>query len=425
MPHIKPFHAIRYDAESLNMAQIVSPPYDVISPELQNELYRRHSFNAVRLELPKEENGYEQAAERFSQWQAQNILLRDPQPGLYLYEQTYVNAHGVKTTRRGFFCLLELEEFEKGNVLPHERTLSGPKEDRLKILRAVRANLSPVFALYAGAPADITSRLEQVSVKTLVDVVGDHGERNVLRQCVDERSIEFVVSALQDAKIYIADGHHRYETALAYRDEMRRAFPGASPDAPWNFILVYLSDINDPALEIQPTHRLVHSLVNFQREEFERKLAEVFDVTHCESFEAGNTALQKKGSDTILFAYPDSPQLTMAVLKQDLNNEKLYGESVPSVLRDLSIEILHVIVLRNILGLTEAMQLKKLNLEYVHTLQEVKIALATGRFQFGAILNPTTLAQLRSAAEAKVVLPQKSTYFYPKLLSGLVFHRFE
>ena len=407
------------------MAQIVSPPYDVISPELQNDLYRRHSFNAVRLELPKEENGYELAAERFNQWQAQNILSRDAQSALYPYEQTFLNAHGATTTRKGFFCLLELEEFSKGDVLPHEKTLSGPKEDRLKILRAVRANLSPVFGLYAGASVNIASRLERASIKTLVDIVDDHGERNVLRQCTDAAAIEFVVSEIRNAKIYIADGHHRYETALAYRDEMRRAFPGAPQDAPWNYILIYLSDINDPALEIQPTHRLVHSLPRFDQRVFETKLTDVFDLNYYESIDAGIKELLKRSSDTLLLVYPDVSQVTLAMLKRDANIDALFGGSVPPLLRELSVEILHGLVLRNILGLTEEMQMKKMNLEYVHTLQEVKNALAAGHVQFGALLNPTTLAQLRGAAEAGLILPQKSTYFYPKLLSGLVFHRFE
>jgi len=424
MPVILPFRAIRYNADALNMAQIVSPPYDVIPPGLQSDLYRRHSFNAVRLELPKEENGYEQAAERFRAWQEQSILIRDSQPAIYPYEQTFLNARGIETTRRGFFCLLELEEFSKGNVLPHEKTLSGPKEDRLKILRAVRANLSPVFGLYAGAPTDVVSRLEQKS-QLLIDIVDDHGERNVLRRCTDTAAIESAYSALRNGKIYIADGHHRYETAIAYRDEMHRSFPDAPHDAPWNYILIYLGDINDAALDIQPTYRLVHSLPSFDRQIFEGKIADVFDLTYYEAIDTGAKELLKEGSDTLLFAYPGSTRVTLAKLKKIINKEVLFGESVPPLLRDLSVEILHVLVLRNIVGLTDEMQMKKTNLEYVHTLPEIKSALASGKVQFVAVLNPTTLAQLQGAAGAGVVLPQKSTYFYPKLLSGLVFYSFE
>ncbi len=421
MPEIKPFRAVRFDAGAFDMSHIICLPYDVISPDLQNELYRRHSFNAVRLELPKEENGYVLAAQRFRQWQEQGILLREHSPSLYVYEQTYRGIDGNDKTRSGFFCALALEEFSRGNILPHERTLSAPKEDRLKILRAVQANLSPVFGIYSGAKPMLAEHLRLYSGASLVDIYNERNERNVLFVCNNSDLVQTTCAQLSGAKIYIADGHHRYETALAYRDEMRREHPDAPPDAPWNYILTFLCDMNCEALEIQPTHRLLHSLPGFTRTHFEENLAQIFQLQSYHSIEEGHAALGSAGSESILFVYPDTTEVMLATLRNGQDVDALFGADVPQVLRSVSVEILHTLVLRNMLGMSDEMLRKKTNIEYVHTVTEVQESLFGGHFQAAAVLKPTTMEQLRQTADSGVVLPQKSTYFYPKLLSGLVF----
>ena len=254
MPEIHPFRAVRYDAGAFNMASIVSPPYDIISPDLQNELYRRHSFNAVRLELPKEENGYALAAERFRQWGCKAYSCVKRRRRCLLYErvsdaQVWRRPGGGSFAHwRGGMVAREHPPTRTDALRTKRRPLENPP-------RCPSQSQPRVRHLCRSLP-EIAGRLKNQSGTPLIDIVDDHNERQLLYRCTDDATIRFAAEQLKNAKIYIADAQHRYETALAYRDEMRAAHPDAPADAPWNFILAFLGDMNDDALEIQPTHQL-------------------------------------------------------------------------------------------------------------------------------------------------------------------------
>ena len=423
MPDLQTLAALRYNTSRAPIDAAVAPPYDVISPAEQDALLARDPLNIVRIELPREEQGrdkYESAAILFRQWIADGVLVRDDPPGFYIYDQEFTNAAGKRVTRHGFFAACRLEEFSRGNVLPHEKTLSGPKEDRLKLLRAVQANVSPIFALYLDPDDHVRRMLEHGATPAEYDFTDASGVRHIVRRATGGRVMDDVREAMLHRKAYIADGHHRYETALKYRDEMRAAHPDASPDAPWNFILMYLAAMEDPGMEIQATHRLLHTLPNFNRATLESSLKTLFKVETLETMDKGLAALQRAGSDGFLFAYPGSASCTLATLHGTVDRASALGSDIPAVLYDVSVTLLHRLVLRGILGISDDAQLRKENLEYVHTVDEVRDAMKGSKYQCAVLLNPTSMQQLQASAEAGVPMPQKSTYFYPKLLTGLV-----
>lgn len=424
MPDIQPFRALRYNSEKVRIDDVLAPPYDVISPQEQQALLARSPYNIVRIELPQGADHhahYDQAADLFKSWIAEGILERDMHEGFYLYDQEFT-SHGPRATRHGFFALCRLEEWSKGNILPHEHTLSGPKEDRLKLLRAVQANISPIFALYRDPELHLRKRMRGFAGDVLAEATDDDGVRHVLRAAGGSTMVEDVRSMMSHTKVFIADGHHRYETALNYRNEQRALHPDASPDAPWNFILMYFAAMEDEGMVIQPTHRLLHGIADFTRSALETNLRRQFNVTTFASMHEGMDALLQTGNTGLLFAYPGTKECTLASVQSDLNLVEAFGKEVPPVLHQMSVAILHQLVLKNMLGISDAAQLRKENLDYVHTVAEVQSGLEGGNVQCAVLLNPTTMEQLRASAEAGVPLPQKSTYFYPKLITGLVMY---
>jgi uncharacterized protein (DUF1015 family) len=420
MPTIRPFRALRYDQAKAPLASVVAPPYDVISPDQQNELYDLHPHNVVRLILGREADRYASAAATLESWLSERVLVRDAKPAIYLLHQTFTGPNGASITRKGFVALCRLEEFEKRVVLPHEKTLSKAKEDRFKLFQATNSNFSQVFSLYWDREKLVDAALNGSSRKPPTMEVAFEEVENRMWAIDDPAIVGEVVRIMADKQVLIADGHHRYETGLAYRDLMRSKTPGYTGEELFNDIMMFFCNLEDEGLVIYPTHRLVHSLPSFDRPALLKQLEPQFVVREMNSLSMLQTALASASTRSFGMVCADGEKFWMASLKPTLTAAQVVRDDMPNEVKELDVTLLHSVVLRDILGISAEAQEKKLNLDYVKVAEEAVTAVRSGKAQIAFILNATKLEEVRAAARAGHVMPQKSTYFYPKLLSGLV-----
>jgi uncharacterized protein (DUF1015 family) len=436
MAKIAPFRALRYSLDQIgDPAAVMAPPYYAISPSLQEDLYQRSPFNIVRLILGKtnpddnvEENRYSRAAADFNAWQKQGILTRDLEPSLYLYDQTYNLEDGSSVTRKGFIALSRLEDFSSGVVKPHEKTLTGPKTDRLLLIRACQANFSPIFSLYSDPSCALESLGQQFkNTPPALAVADDDGVRHALWPVDDPSFMTRVRDLLENKPLFIADGHHRYEAALNYRDEMRAAHPGFTGKEAFNYVLMYFANMEDQGMTIFPTHRVIHSLTTFSAEPFVQKLGDDFLITEEAIDVTDNSALAAlrqrlavagKGRRT-LGLYLGNGRFLSLTLKDEKRMDRLFDPRAPTALRTLDVSILHRLILEQNLGITVQAQEAQSNLLYCKGFSEPFIQVDRGEGQLAFLLNPTRMCEVRDVANAGAKMPQKSTYFYPKLISGL------
>jgi uncharacterized protein (DUF1015 family) len=427
MVMIRPFRPLRYNPALFpDLARVVAPPYDVISPNRRDELYERDPHNVIRLILNRDTDPYGSAAQHFSQWRAERLLVRERKPSLAFYVENFQLPDGTEHERAGILGAVRLEPFSAGNIRPHERTFARAKADRMHLLRAVRANLSAIFGLYAGHEAALESaRLWAAKKKPDLDLVDDSGERHRVWLITDERSIAAMAEGLRDAHAVIADGHHRYETALAYAEEQRAA--GADdPDAPHNFILMYLACMSDPGLVILPTHRVLRGVTGADPARIEELLRRHF---HLQQF-------TRQDSDAFLRALHDAPahgslgvalptdsKLIVATLLDPAVTDRYASHLAPSV-RGLDVAVLDTVVLRGLLGIDCSAEAQEGRLTYTHDDRDALQALDAGADAV-FFMKPPRMDDLLAVAGAGEVMPEKSTYFYPKLLTGLVFHPFD
>jgi uncharacterized protein (DUF1015 family) len=432
MADIAPLTPLRYDLSLLSasggLASVVAPPYDVIDEAQRAELAARSPYNVVKLILPEGEGDtkYANAAELFSAWRKEGVLVRDDQPAFYRYEQTFTPPGGGRArTRRGFLGLVKLVALDKGVVLPHERTLSGPKEDRLKLFRATRTNLSPGFMLYRDPAKALDAPLG--TAKVLADLETPDGVMHVLAKVTDKDAIRAIVEGVAKSSLLIADGHHRYETALRYGQETE-ARAATNPRPEHGHFMVFFANGDDPDLVVFPTHRHVHSLPRFGIEEAEKGAAALFDVAALPpgaSPEVYIDALAKAGKPALVMCAGDG-RASLLVLKPDVDLAKhpILGAKVPA-LRTTDVALLHMGILEPVLGITPEAQAAKTNIWYPQDAAAALRDLRGGKGQALFLMNGTPVAQVRAVAEAGEVMPQKSTFFYPKVLTGLCIHTLE
>ncbi|HEY6460495.1 MAG TPA: DUF1015 domain-containing protein [Polyangiaceae bacterium] len=435
MARVAPLTPLRYAAARLggDLGRVVAPPYDVISPEERIALESRDSHNVVRLILPRGEGDtkYAMAAELLAEWVGSGALERDAQPAFYRLEQTFVPPGAPPgtnpVTRRGFLGLVELVPYADRVVLPHERTLSGPKEDRWKLFCATRTNLSPGFMLYR----DPGSRLDEplASGEVVARFTALDGVEHVLSRVARPDAVKAIVEGVARSTLLIADGHHRYETALRYSQEVGQPASGALRFGEHRFFMTYLANGDDPGLVVFPTHRHVHSLASFS---FDRLLADAGDTFEATMLPAGAPVevllaeLTRAGAKApaLVAAVPDGRAALLTLRPgADLAAHPTLGKQ-PPVLRRTDVALLHAGLLERVLGITAAAQAAKTNLWYP---QDARAALAAvrGPEPRGDVLflmNATPVAQVRAVAEAGEVMPQKSTFFYPKVPTGLAIH---
>jgi uncharacterized protein (DUF1015 family) len=434
MAEIQAFRGYRYDLGQVGaLGDVVAPPYDVIDLSLQQALYDRSPYNVIRLILNKEEatdkegsDRYHRAARFLRDWQRDGILRQDSARSLYIYQQQF-EIEGHRFTRQGFMARVRLEHFGQGRIFPHEETLPGPKADRLRLFRATEMNLSPVFGLFPDEANDIAAMLDAAVKQSAPLEATDHlGVIHRLWPISDQHVSAQLTVFMGPKPTFIADGHHRYETGLQYLEERRAAHDPQAihPDGAVNFILMMLVGMSDPGLVILPTHRLVSGLPPFTSEQLQDLLSKYFRLEKISHGESGARSAWAR-----IEAAGDQALLGIGTVADDAWHIGHYtgGAEVMDHLasdhspdwRGLAVSLLHVLVLRKLLG--EKLG-KNPELSYVHLLREVNEAVATKKCQLAILVPPATMANVQQIAGNLEKMPPKSTYFYPKLLSGLVFN---
>ncbi|MCC9604271.1 DUF1015 domain-containing protein [Blastopirellula sp. JC732] len=437
MPQIQAIRGLRYDLGHVgSLSDVVAPPYDVIGPELQDELYKKHPANTVRLILNREEPGDDDAnnryarAERFLKtWIREGVLTQESDPAIYVYHQEF-EAEGNRYVRHGFMAGVKLVRFGEGNIYPHEETHSSAKADRLKLFNATKTNLSQIFGLYPD-PGNKTQKLldDYVMDKTPL-VATDHlGVVHRLWPITDLQIISQVSAAIADAPMYVADGHHRYETACNYKDQLAESGELTSVH-PANYVMTMLVSMSDQGMIVLPTHRLFRGLPAMSSDDLVAKLGEYFDVTlsgqgadQADTIWTDIATADNQGQ--IGFYCPVDNTWVMATINEA--GEAKMAEVAAEHSGDwqgLGVSILHRLVIETLLG---AKDLPKAN--YVHLVSEVEEGIEHGDpenggqpYPLAAVVMPATIDHIRSISEHGERMPAKSTYFYPKLLSGLVFN---
>jgi uncharacterized protein (DUF1015 family) len=440
MPTVAPLRGLRYDPKHVGtLSQVIAPPYDVIDAALQTKLYERHPANVIRLELNREEPGddertnkYSRAAKFLREWREQGVVMQEPAAALYVYHQEF-EVEGQKHVRRGVMARVRLERFGTGNIHPHEETMSGPKQDRLLLTRACRANLSQVFGLYPDPQGEVQAILDKaVAGQPPVEATDHLGVKSWMWPLVDEAVAAKVAGLMGPKPVFIADGHHRYETACNYRDEVAAAWAaehgGAAlpPDHPANFVLMMLVGMSDPGLVVLPTHRLFVQPSVASATELEAKLGECFS---CEAAGEGPaaadevwSAIDAEGDQGTLGLYTAGDrQWTLARITAagKARMDAVAADHGPAW-RSLGVSILHRLVIGDLLGAKEIP-----TPGYVHLVREVVEGLGGGKYPLAALVMPASVEDIRKVSETGERMPAKSTYFYPKLASGLVFNPLE
>ena len=420
MPEIIPFRGVFYNPALVHIDEVVAPPYDVISPEQQQKLYERNPYNVVRLILGREEDRYASAAKHLREWTERSILRRDAEPVLYALWQTFNVGNGKSVTRKGFIALCRLEEFEQRVILPHEKTLAKPREDRFRLFKATNSNFSQVFSLYSDPDHEVDSVLNGLAKSPPHSDVVFEDVQNRLWKVHDADAIGRIQRLMQSKQVLIADGHHRYETALAYRDLMRSQNPGHNGNELYNYVMMFFTNVDDDGLVIFPTHRVVHSLASFEPESLLQKLEDIFLLRECKDRESLMMALSASPVRSFGLAVREIQSLFLLSLKPTISVADIVADEMPREVKDLDVTVLHAAILRDVLGISAEAQELKRNLTYVREPSEACEMVSSGQAQLAFLMNPTRIDEVRRAAKAGHTMPQKSTYFYPKLLSGLV-----
>jgi uncharacterized protein (DUF1015 family) len=432
MADIRAFRAFRYDLGRVGtLGDVVAPPYDVIDADLQQALYDRSPFNVIRLILNKEqptdndnENRYTRAARHLRDWQSDGIIVQDSARSLYVYHQDF-EVEGKRFTRKGFMARVRLEPFGEGCIYPHEETMAGPKADRLKLFRATGMNLSQIFGLFPDKEGAVQQQLDASVGRSLPLEATDHlGVVSRLWPVTDQQVVSKVIGLMGPKPIFIADGHHRYETALQYLKERREAGEVRDGDAAPNFVLMMLVGMTDPGLVILPTHRLVSGLPNITAEKLRPVLEPHFELMHigrgdAAARETWETIEMDGGQNVLGFGTVEDGVWQTARFRSPESMSALAKEH-SAAWRDLGVSILHVAVLGKLLkGVFPAAQPA---CRYVHLLKEVTDAIDGRQCQLAVLVPPATMNHVEQIAGSLEKMPPKSTYFYPKLLSGFVFN---
>ncbi len=421
MALIQPFRALRFTGQAGDPAALTCPPYDIISEAQRQAYLAANPNNIIRLELPREgADPYAAAGDTLTRWLADGTVARDAVPGIYIYQEAF-SVGGRDYAVKGFVCRVHLEEFSKGIVLPHEETLSGAKEDRFRLMCATGCNFSQIYALYPD-DGDCDAMLDALSAGTPDQEFTDaEGVTHRLWIVPDSDPVRALCAAFREKKLYIADGHHRYETALRYRDHLRaQGLARQGEDA--DFVMMCLVSLRHPGLVVLPTHRIVRDLPAFDQAATLEKCAPFFWIRPLPDAAAAQAALKDAyaaGEKAFVLYAGD---YTLLVLKKREIMKTLLPAASPA-LRQLDVSILHGLVLERLFGIDKANMAAQKNLTYTRDPQEAVAAVDSGNANCAFLLNPTRVAEIRDVAAAGEKMPQKSTYFYPKLITGLVMNQ--
>ncbi|SFL81946.1 DUF1015 domain-containing protein [Halanaerobium salsuginis] len=422
MAEVFPFHGYHYNlAKVKDLNEVVTQPYDKIDQELQKNYYQKSPYNIVRLILGKEDNRYQNAAEKLQTWIENEIIIRDQEAAFYFYTQEYFVGEN-KFIRKGFVGLGKLDA--GSGVKAHENTMAGPKADRLNLIRATEANFGHIFMLYSDQKSEINNLLnDYLNKPALFEVKDDDNNLHKVWQIVDKNIIDKIQAKMKEKTLYIADGHHRYQTALNFKKECEDKGWKSVGTAGFNHRLMTFINMDDPGLQVLATHRLLYGIKNFNLADFLNKAAEDFSILEFNQKEKMYQYLDSNRADKV-FGFKTKQDNLYRVLK--LKNKEILNE-IPDCFsteyKELAVTILHKIILEGYLGIDERALAEKTNLDYIRYRDQALAKLDQQSYQAAFILNPTTVAEVQNIADQGEKMPQKSTDFYPKLLTGLILNK--
>jgi len=445
MALIAPFRALRYNpAKIQHLEEVVTPPYDVIDLHAQAAFASKNPYNMIHLDLSKNfsadqltEARYRQAKETFAKWQQEGVLVRDNEPTIYLYHAEYSLPSGKRLTRKGLLCLVQLAEFAEGVVKPHEKTFSGVTSDRLSLLDTCHAQFSPIFSLYSDAQGQIMALLESGrSAEPLASATDHDGCIHTIWGVTDPAILARVRALFAEKSLYIADGHHRYTTALQFRALMRERLGAVASDSLYNHTMMYLCGMEDPGLSVLPTHRLVRMPEPVALDGLMAKLEQSFIVEEVTGgtretlvTEVLARMAENSGAATMFGLYHSQEDRCLLLTLRDGVIDEALGAKQPASLRELDVVILSDLIIERLLQLSHDRCVQESLVDYYSdpdTALDVAIKegeSSTGRSPLLFLMNPTLVSQVKRVADEGLVMPHKSTYFYPKLLTGLLLNK--
>jgi uncharacterized protein (DUF1015 family) len=418
MADVEPLRALRYNLEKTGGLQdVVAPPYDVIDAPHRQALAESSPYNVVRIDLPEGDDPYAKAARVLGQWRDQHVIVQDPEPALWLLQQDYTGPDGQRRTRAGFFARVRVEEYGPGRIRPHERTHPGPKEDRLRLTRATRANLSPIFSLFSDEGGTVTSALATLTDEApWGEATDEDGTVNRLWRTADPGVVATVRSALAPAELLIADGHHRYETARIYAEEI-------GGDGPHRYVLMCLVALQDPGLTVFPTHRLLRNLRPDQHEALANAISQNFDT---EELASPDQLAPAEGEDGIALGYIDARSgrpFRLTLRDQAIADRALESHAEPY--RRLDTAVLEALILKGALEMTDEDIDHLTQLGYERDASQAVELVASSRYDAAFLMAPIPVERVQAVAAAGESMPPKSTYFFPKVPTGLLFNPLE
>ncbi len=423
MAEIRPFRALRFCDKAGEKRELCCPPYDIISEEERQQFIKNNEHNVIRLELPRGDDPYNEAAETLGEWLRDGIVACDEETSIYIYEEEF-SVDGKTYKFKGFISRVKLEEFSKSIILPHEQTLSKAKTDRLNLMKATGCNFSQIYSLYFDPKHETPTLLEKMSVGSPDSEFCDgDGVTHRLWICSDPELISTLTKQFADRKLYIADGHHRYETGLNYRNYRREN--GAKEGDDCDYIMMMCVDIENDGLVVFPTHRIIRDLENFRSDKLISDCEKLFTVETMGCINCINNALKEKylaGKKS--FGYYDGEKYYLLTLNDSVDNIPELA-ALDKSLRQLDVSVLHTLILENMLGIDKANMAKQINLTYTRSANEAIDAVKAGSANCAFFLNPTRITEIADVASAGEKMPQKSTYFYPKLITGLVMNKID
>jgi len=432
MATIVPFRGLRYNQEKVKkLSSVVTPPYDIIDEAAQARYYAEDPVNIIRLELglifPQDtacNNRYTRAAQYLHKWMEDQTLIAEDSPVLYLYQQEFT-IKGKRLIRNGLLCGLKVEPYENGNILPHEETLSKPKADRLHLMRSTHANFSSIFGLYSDPKKVIDNSLIKYSQEKPADISieDEAGEFHRVWVVSDQKIIDKIVKTMADKKIFIADGHHRYETALGYAEEMKeQGLTG------YDYVMATLVNLFDEGLVVLPTHRVAGKLKDFKMSSFLQQLENLFRIEKRgdkDNLPALIEEMASKGEKEHVFGLYASQELYLLTLKDFPQAAAYLPAEKSDAWKNLDVALLDNLILDQILGIGEQERRNQENLAYSRSEEWVVEQVDNKSYQIGLLINPTRVQEIVDVASARDKMPQKSTYFYPKLITGLVINNLD
>jgi uncharacterized protein (DUF1015 family) len=441
MAKVIPFRGIIYNqAHAGKIDKLICPPYDVISPAEQQELYRKSPYNVIRLEFglaspadADEDNRYTRAAAALEDWSRSGVLKQGQDPACYVYEMEYKAGKKVKRLR-GVVCLVRIEDYSSGVVKPHETTLSGPKTDRLNLLRACKASFSQIFSLFSDPGGSVEGVLAKVTGKPEMEVKSSDGVMHRVWSLSNADDVDAIVRELKDKPIFIADGHHRYDTALNYRNEWRKAAGPGTGEEGINYVAMFLARMEDPALTILPAHRALFNLKDFNAQKFEEDMNKYFNIERIDFDKRSESKDLLTVLDTMAHRADHAHVFGMRVkgehsyylltLRSEADMDTLLPDK-SAAYRRLDVSILHHLVIDKLLGIAMKTHKQGLNIEYIKEADEADRRVHDSVAEVVFFMNPTKVQEVKAVATAGERMPQKATYFFPKLLTGLVMHKIE